>query len=237
MDFDWIAGNIYLVTERGHVLACDAKLTHGSSLRCAVLIRGLSSLHGIAVNPAEGYVRCCMQLSKPLWQNVNDQFAYVLCRKLYFSRHSPGSIMSAGTDGSDRIILVSRLQTPYGIAIDFSERRIYWADRGTNRIQSCDTQGQGIRTVVQLRPGDYQPWGIALLNGTVYWGNYNVKAFQSGRKSGQDVRSVYNGDYIRMLTIVPPSGLPTNRTNHCKGQRCSGICVLTTNSFRCLNQL
>ena len=176
----------------------------------------------------------CVIIRAP-WQNVNHLLVCVLCRKLYLSRHSPGSIMSAGTDGSDGITLVSGLQTPCGIAIDFLERRIYWADRGTNRIQSCDTQGHGIRTVVQLLPGDYQPWGIALRNDTVYWGNYNVKAFQSGRKSGQDVRSVYNGDYIRMLTIVPPSGLPTNRTNHCKGSRCSGICVLTTNSFRCLN--
>ena len=53
LDFDWIAGNIYMASEDGYVLTCDAKRALESSLRCTVLVQSLSNLYGLAIDPIE----------------------------------------------------------------------------------------------------------------------------------------------------------------------------------------
>ena len=128
--------------------------------------------------------------------------------------------MVAQIGGSDPVTLVSGLEAPYGVAIDFLARRIYWVDGGTDRIESCDTEGQDVRTIIQL-PSSSKPRGIVLLHGTIYWGSEGIQALQSSSKNGSFIQNLYRGDYIQMMTIVPPPDRPTNRTNHCNGRRCA----------------
>ena len=53
LDFDWTAGNIYMASEDGYVLTCDAKLALESSLGCTVLVQSFSNFYGIAIDPIE----------------------------------------------------------------------------------------------------------------------------------------------------------------------------------------
>ena len=82
-----------------------------------------------------------------------------------------GSIMKAGMDGSDATLVVSGLQLPKGIVIDYGSSRLFWVDELANKIQSSNLAGGDIRTVVQLS-ASANPQGIALYGNKLYCGNY-----------------------------------------------------------------
>ena len=48
------------------------------------------------------------------------------CRIMYRTRSSIGSIHKAGMDGTDPLTLVTGLNVPAGVTIDFGSRRLYW---------------------------------------------------------------------------------------------------------------
>ena len=50
--FEWVTGNIFIVTERGLILACDGRQER--PFACATVVEGQGKVKGIAVNPIEG---------------------------------------------------------------------------------------------------------------------------------------------------------------------------------------
>lgn len=50
---DWITGNLYGVNHAGDVFVCNTEA--GDSLKCANILRRQGRLHGIAVDPDQGY--------------------------------------------------------------------------------------------------------------------------------------------------------------------------------------
>ena len=175
-----------------------------------------------------------------MWFFVNCSHFTEYCRKLYYTRHSHssgGSVWTAETDGSNPSEIVRGLRGPRGIVIDLKMSRIYWADEVTKRIQSSDLDGRNSRTVIQLSDGG--PIGIALFGDKIFWANWGNKKLQSvGMKArGTDLRTLHIDTLpLQYLTLAPDIiGHPQNRKNHCKGQMCSNICVLTATSFKCVN--
>ena len=156
---------------------------------------------------------------------------------MYWTKYGSGStggIFKSEMDGSNAAEIVSGLQYPAGIAIDFDSSRLFWADYNTGIIQSSNLDGTDVQLVVQLSGGTL-PWGIAITGDRLFWGTYIPNSLQSSDKSGQDIMTLYNGTYtIRHLTFATANPAQT-RPNHCEGQTCySGICVLNKGSFRCV---
>jgi low density lipoprotein receptor-related protein 5/6 len=59
-------------------------------------------------------------------------------------------IERANLDGSERFVLINTLLGwPNGLAIDYKERRIYWGDARTDRIESCSLNGARRRVLIQ----------------------------------------------------------------------------------------
>ena len=89
-----------------------------------------------------------------------------LDRMVYWTRRD--SIGKAGVWGENPRTLVAGLQFPMGITIDFNvnRKKLYWADHLAMKIQSCDRHGRGLVTVQKLSS---QPFGIAAINGNLYW--------------------------------------------------------------------
>ena len=153
---------------------------------------------------------------------------------MYWTRFSAGSLHKAGMDGSSPTTLVTSLGKPVGLTIDFASGRLYWAEWGTNMIKTSDTDGKGLQTAVQL-PSGSQPLGIALSSDRIYFGNFGNNKFQSSSRDGRDIQTLHTEtNDIHHVMIVPAWNQLTNRPNHCKGQSCSKLCVLTPNSYRCL---
>lgn len=61
-------------------------------------------------------------------------------------------------DGSSRRIVVgTNLGFPNGLALDYSARRLYWADALKDRIETADLHG---KNRVQLVPAATHPFGL-----------------------------------------------------------------------------
>ena len=145
-------------------------------------------------------------------------------------------ILKAEMDGTNAAQIVTGLDLPAGIVIDFISYRLFWADYGTNKIQSSNLDGTDIQLVAQLSSSPYTgPWGIAVTDEQLFWGNYNAKSIQRSGKMGQDVQTLYNGTNSFNNLVVASSIPVQTRPNHCEGQKWSGgICVLNKYSFRCI---
>ena len=149
---------------------------------------------------------------------------------MYWTKYG-GSIFKAEMDGTNLVEIVPHLGHPTGIAIDYDSSRLYWVDCSTNKVQSSNLEGTDVELVAQ---SEGCPWGIAVNSGSIFWGTYTSKSLQTSDKAGQDVRTLFDGTHgIQHLTVAAPSPVQT-RKNHCEGQICSGICVLTADSFSCI---
>ena len=58
-------------------------------------------------------------------------------------------IERASLDGTHRVTIIdSELGWPNGIAVDFTENKIYWADAKTDKIEVANMDGTGRRVLV-----------------------------------------------------------------------------------------
>ena len=158
------------------------------------------------------------------------------CRIIYYTVSlKSGGIYRTGMDGSNPVLIVTGVNNPIGITIDFENSRLYWMAAGVSQIQSSNMQGADIQTIVEL-PVAAPTWGIALSGDRIYSTTWSNKSLYSCTKSGQDVRLLYKGtEYFYQVAAIPRLNLPTNRENHCAKQMCSGVCVLSPTSFTCLS--
>jgi hypothetical protein len=112
---------------------------------------------GIAVDSAEG---------KMYWATAGY--------KVYRSEGTisiPGKIQRSNLDGSkveDVVISQSKSESPFGIALDLTERKMYWTDDSLKMIRRANLNGTGVEDLVTSVNG---PKGIALdvHDGKMYW--------------------------------------------------------------------
>ena len=70
-------------------------------------------------------------------------------------------IERANTDGSEREVLVdTNLTNPFGLAFDFTEGRMYWAEAWLDNFESSDMNGED-RKLIYHEDG-INPFSIAL---------------------------------------------------------------------------
>ena len=154
---------------------------------------------------------------------------------MYISRFTGDTdehcIFKAGTDGSSPTGIVAGAQAAHGIQIDFQSRRLYWAEWFDSRIRSSNLDGGEVLTV----NGNSRPFGISLVGSRIFWSDY-LGELRSMLKSGREILNVRetSGMYIPAHIAATDWNLPKNRPNHCASQDCSGLCVLTRTSFKCL---
>ena len=145
-----------------------------------------------------------------------------------------GFVRRAYMDGSGSTTIVRGLGGLRGIAIDYQSARLYWADETRRQIHSSDLLGDGYKQIRRLPEGS-KPTGLALLHDRIYWADWEKRGLFSTTKNGQDCRNVHTG-YFRIRHLATNAlSLPRNRVNHCAGQACPDICVLTKNGFQCLS--
>ena len=88
-------------------------------------------------------------------------------------------------DGSNSVTVVTGLSSPQGITIDFETSRLFWTDHAAHRIESSNLQGGDRHTVVHF--SSEGPWGIAVGNGRLYWGELSSGKLRSSTVTGEDM--------------------------------------------------
>ncbi|XP_078614306.1 low-density lipoprotein receptor-related protein 5-like [Branchiostoma floridae x Branchiostoma japonicum] len=143
--------------------------------------RGVGLLGDIVVDPANGYM---------FWTDWG-----------VYSR-----IERAAMDGTGRTVLISYIfGRPRGLAIDYTEQRLYWSDAAYQTIQSADLSGQNqIHLTSVHQPGLF---GLALDNLHVYWTAWNVPYVVVTPKASPNIHQQFASGF------PSPNGIYVNRTD------------------------
>ena len=147
---------------------------------------------------------------------------------MYWTRN--GYIVRADMDGSSVQTIVSSLSYPRGIVIDYTEGRIYWADDGNDSIRSSTLTGSDQRTIYSTS----DPYGIAILNDRIFFGNTGSGIVYSMTKTGSGLMLLHDGPAAIYHLVLADYSLPQNRTNPCETLNCSRLCVLKGSSATCV---
>ena len=110
--------------------------------------------------------------------------------KIYWTdwgNFSDDKIQRANLDGSNVEDLVTGLNNPRGIALDVSQRKMYWTNDG--KIQCANLDGSNIQDLLIAGP---RQSGIALdvASGKIYWADQNSNKIRRANLDGTNVEDV-----------------------------------------------
>ncbi|XP_015608522.1 low-density lipoprotein receptor-related protein 4 isoform X2 [Cephus cinctus] len=149
---DWLANNIYW-TDPKHKIISVARLNGSSRKR---IIEGVEP-RALALFPKEGYM---------YWSEWQDQHA---------------KIERAALDGSQRKTIVSTdLSYPNGLAIDYQNKKLYWADALKDKIEVSDLHGH---FRIQIVPEAIYPFGLAQYENHIYWTDWLKQVVEKADKA------------------------------------------------------
>ena len=158
------------------------------------------------------------------------------CRTMYLAR-SPNVpfqcfVCQTEMDGSNPANISLEYGQPQAIQVDLETRRIYWADILNRNIQSSNLDGSEPQSIHEFQD---RLTGLAVLGDRLYWSRLQTIE-SSNVEPGSEIRveQEHTGYTSVGYLTVPLWNPPGNRTNHCEGVACEGVCVLTSTSYRCL---
>uniref|UniRef100_A0A6P7FUE3 Protein cueball n=1 Tax=Diabrotica virgifera virgifera TaxID=50390 RepID=A0A6P7FUE3_DIAVI len=141
-------------------------------------------------------------------------------RYIYYtnpSRNKP-TIERRKLDSTEHQILVNdTIWTPVGLAIDYKNQRLYWADSrigsSTGRIESISLDGTDRRLFMERN--SVQPFGLAVDEEAVYWTDTNNNALYKLLKTETDPSTT--PDKIATFHDTPMGLVANFVMNDCKG--------------------
>ncbi len=118
--------------------------------------------------------------------------------KIYFSDFEvagSGNIWRMNLDGSNLTAIVSNLTDPYGLALDLTNGKIYWADDLGN-ISRANLDGSGVQTgLVNIAGGGMRAVALDVENNKMYFYEVQAEILYSANLDGTDVKPIVTGAY------------------------------------------
>jgi len=126
-------------------------------------------------------------------------------------------IERAGMDGdpaSRRVIISRRIFWPNGLAVDYDQSRLYWADGKYNYIHSSNLDGGDRTEVVSSSALLPHPFAVTLFRDSLYWTDWNTHAiYTCNRSNGAGSRTIVTNLFSPMdIHVYHPSRQPAG--NH-----------------------
>ena len=116
--------------------------------------------------------------------------------KIYWTDYFDNQIKRANLDGSGVETLISGLNDPAGIAIDYAGGKLYFADTGSNRIYRANLDGSGLQAIVTSGLNTPVSVKVDSANGKLYWADSGTAKIQRANLDGtgvQDLLTSANG--------------------------------------------
>ncbi|KAG4077892.1 hypothetical protein HA402_013826 [Bradysia odoriphaga] len=202
---DWITGNLYFSDAMYmHIAVCSNDGKHCTSLITEKVERPRS----LALYPQEG--------------------------RMYWSEWGNEPMIAvANMDGSFAAPFIrDNIHWPSGVTLDWPNNRLYWVDAKVKKIESCNLDGTGRRTVIDqvLK----HPYGLAVFENNIYWSDWSAMSIETCNKfSCKDKKVVVKDRKVYDIHIYHNSIQPITK-NPCKNNKCSHLCMLASNStFTC----
>ncbi|XP_034949215.1 LOW QUALITY PROTEIN: low-density lipoprotein receptor-related protein 4 [Chelonus insularis] len=208
---DWLANNLYLVDQRKNTI--EVVKLDGSSRKCLInetVNNSYQWFSSIILFPKYGYMFWSQ------WgKHVNIQRAYL--------------------DGSNRkVIISSDLLDPNGLSIDYENKKLYWADMKSNRIEMSDLNGN---YRVQLIAAANNPFGLTQLGEFIYWigqiGN-NPVLMRVDKATGRNRISIRTS--VNLVTNIKAVSSDIQQGwSPCviDNGGCSHLCLFTKRNYTC----
>ncbi|XP_050312267.1 prolow-density lipoprotein receptor-related protein 1 isoform X2 [Anthonomus grandis grandis] len=212
---DWIGQNLYWVESNLDQIEV-AKLN--GSFRRTLVVGEMESPRAIAVDPRDGFL---------FWTDWDS---------------AAPRIERCSLAGLDRRVVVRVDQFvkggwPNGLTLDYTMRRIYWADARSDSIHTSDYNGNDHHEVISNQEFLSHPFAISLFENYVYWTDWRTNSVMRANKwTGGDVKVIQ-----RTLTqpfdikIMHPSRQPAGK-NPCGNDNggCSHLCLIHLNgTYKC----
>ncbi|ALC49629.1 CG8909 [Drosophila busckii] len=148
-------------------------------------------------------------------------------------------IERAHMDGSQRQVIISKGVTwPNGLAIDFPNGKLYWADAKQHAIECSNLDGSERTKVLSTHLP--HPFALTIFEDTMYWTDWNTKTVSAANKiSGKGFRSVHENFHFPMdIHAYHPARQPDYPDRCTKDRRglrggCSHLCLPNKTSRRC----
>ena len=138
-------------------------------------------------------------------------------------------IEKAGMDGNPetRHVLISEdIHWPNGLAIDYTESKLYWADAKRQSINVCNLDGSEKR---QILAGTLpHPFSLTVFAEKIYWTDWDNHAIYSCDKhTGKSKRKIH-GHIFSPMYIHAFSGKKQKKgPNPCENNPCSHLCLMS----------
>jgi low density lipoprotein receptor-related protein 5/6 len=109
-------------------------------------------------------------------------------------------IEKAGMDGNPvtrQVLINEEIHWPNGLAIDYAESKLYWADAKRQSINVCDLDGSGRREVIA---GSLpHPFSLTVFADKIFWTDWTNHAIHSCNKhTGTNKRKIHGNIYSPM---------------------------------------
>ncbi|KAI5732042.1 hypothetical protein M8J77_020305 [Diaphorina citri] len=206
---DWVANNIYYIDSQMHTI----NVARSDGQHKKILVNDLMEPLAIAVYPRRGL------LFYSHW-GLYDNSPTTKIEKVYL-------------DGSYRTVLVEEdLAFPNELAIDFKQRRLFWADSTNKRIEYCDFFGRSRKIVISK----VAPYGLSVRQSPgkafiveLYWTDWEAMSVVIAREksdTGQwDVHLIRSNqeDFLNIKAISASKQLTWNPCAQDNGG-CSHLC-------------
>lgn len=96
-------------------------------------------------------------------------------------------IERASMDGTRRVAIIkTNIQWPNGLAIDYLDRRIFWADAKLKTISSCDYDGGNRLVVLNSWSSLRHPFSLAVFEEYIYWTDWDTEGIHYVNKYSGD---------------------------------------------------
>lgn len=96
------------------------------------------------------------------------------------------------------------IQGPIGIAIDSASQKVYWADRGSQKIQRSNVDGSGVVDILDSGDGLSSPFGLEVDFGgqKLYWTDIGNDTIRRSNLDGSNVENVITSGLGRVENIA-----------------------------------
>ncbi|CCD70327.1 EGF-like domain-containing protein [Caenorhabditis elegans] len=137
-------------------------------------------------------------------------------------------IERSGMDGQHRTVIVEgdRVVWPNGLALDYVDKRVYWADAKIKSIFSCDYWGKNIKTVLHSHQYLRHPFSMAVFEDRLFYTDWEHDGVITVNKfTGADIRTVMDQVKSPMTVRIYHKQAQPLMQNKCENSECDHLCL------------
>ncbi|ESO96765.1 hypothetical protein LOTGIDRAFT_51280, partial [Lottia gigantea] len=150
-------------------------------------------------------------------------------RFLFFADWSmEAKIERTNMDGSDRHkLVIKKIVHPNGLALDYVNKHVYWADSFLDYVERVDYDGHN-RRVIAIGENVDHVFGLTLFENYLYVSNHHNNSIVRVHRFQQNNMTVINRQTLTKpsdIHIIHPVKQPQVSENVCGKKKCDHICV------------